>query len=210
MRLILLRHGETDWNREGRSQGTTDNGLNARGRRQAAELARALRAESIVALYSSPLRRALETAALVAEPHGLPVLREEGLRELDQGELEGMTPTQIETLYPGFLAQWREDAASVRIPGGESLPELQERAWASIRRIAERHPKGVVVAVGHNLTNRAILCRVLRLALSSFRSIGQAVATMNVLEFRDGRATLALLNDTCHLAGLASRDRGGP
>lgn len=195
LRLILVRHGETLWNAQGRVQGFTDLELTERGRQQAQALAQALQHEPLDAVYSSPLRRALETARLIAQPHGLAVQTDAELMEMDQGELEGLTGEEMRRLYPELLAEWRVHPAQVKLPGGESLAQLQERAWAAIEHIRARHPEGVVVVVGHNFTNVAILCRVLGLDMNEFRRLKQDVAAMNIVEFRPDGAVLLAANE---------------
>src|SRR5947208_8271356 len=119
--LLLARHGETDWNREGRWQGWADPPLNEAGRSQAHELAEQLRHVSFDAVYSSDLRRAHETAEIVAAPHGVPVVPDEGLREIDIGPWSGLTRAVIEERYP-----------SGERPGGETREEHAARVLAAV------------------------------------------------------------------------------
>src|ERR1700756_3234913 len=126
MNLILIRHGETEWNRVGRCQGFADIDLNDNGRRQIEELAKSLRNESISAVYSSDLKRAGDTAKAIAEYHKLSVEFDPDLREMNQGDLEGLTFVEIRERYAQLLSVWRENLHGVRFPGGESFKELQE------------------------------------------------------------------------------------
>ena len=119
MQVILVRHGATDWNLQGRCQGSSDRDLSEMGTRQAEQIAALLRHEKIHAIYSSNLRRARQTAELIGRPHDLPVLIEDGIRELDHGELEGLTFNEIKTQYREFLSRWRSEPADIRVPGGE-------------------------------------------------------------------------------------------
>lgn len=200
LRLILIRHGETAWNAEGRAQGFTDLELTERGRQQAQALAQALQDKPLEAVYSSPLCRALETARVIAQPHGLEVQTDVGLMEMNQGELEGLTGEEMRRLYPELLAEWRVRPAQIRLPGGESLAQLQERAWGAIERIRARHSEGVVAVVGHNFANVAILCRVLGLDLNEFRRLKQDVGAMNIVEFRPDGAVLLAANERCSIS----------
>ena len=118
MQIILLRHGATDWNLQGRCQGVTDLDLNDTGLRQAAGAAAVLSGETIAALYSSSLKRAVQTAAIIGRAHNLAVVVEECLRELDHGDLEGLTFAEIHAARPDFLREWRARPAEVLIPGG--------------------------------------------------------------------------------------------
>jgi broad specificity phosphatase PhoE len=205
MRLILVRHGETDWNRAGRFQGQTDEGLNEKGLKQAQEVAAALLPLRPIALYTSPLPRALETAQVISRLTALPVKTLEGLREAHLGELEGITGEELRTRYPDFFRRWREDPSSVTMPGGESLAQLQERAWGATLAIARAHSDGPAVVVTHNFAIRAILCRLLGLPLSQFRRLRVDLGSITVIELDGEGGQLITLNDRCHL----SRDEAG-
>lgn len=202
MRLILIRHGETTWNAIHRFQGFADIELSPRGRSQASSLAQSLKNEALAAIYSSPLIRARETAAEIAKYHPCPVVIEEGLKELNQGLLEGLTAEELRRDYPGFLEDWRRAPAKVRLPGGETLAELQERAWSAVQGILGRHPAGSVAAVAHSFVNLAILCRVLEIPLDHFRLLRQEASAKNIIEFSERGPVLRCLNDTCHLASV--------
>ena len=150
--LILARHGETDWNRDGRFQGHADPPLNDRGREQARALADAVAGERIAAVYASDLRRAHETAQIVAARRGLDVVVDPDLRERDVGEWSGLTIREIEDRFPDELRRFREKGASI----GESREALSERVVAAVRRIAEAHPRGHVLVVTHGGALRAL------------------------------------------------------
>jgi broad specificity phosphatase PhoE len=143
--FILARHGETDWNRDGRFQGHADPPLNARGREQAHALADALAGEKIDAIYSSDLSRAHETAQIVADRLGLSVIVDPDLRERDVGQWAGLTLPEIEERFPDELRLFREEGRSV----GETREALSRRVVAATRRIAAAHPDGRVVVVTH-------------------------------------------------------------
>lgn len=149
--LLLARHGETDWNREGRMQGHADPPLNARGREQARDLAARLAGFRLDAIYSSDLRRALETAQIVAEALGLRVTPDPGLREIDVGSWEGLTRAEIEERFPGAHAP--ED--------GEPREAFRARVVAAVERIAHAHPDGEVLVVAHGGLVRALQRHVL-------------------------------------------------
>jgi len=200
MRLILIRHGETESNRERLALGREDVPLNERGRRQAAALAASLAGVPVAAVYSSPLCRAVETARPLAEARGLGVQVDEDLIEMAVGDLEGLSPQEMLERYGDFLREWfSTQAGSLRMPGGESLQDVQDRAWAAIERLRERHPEETVVVVTHNFTIHAMLCQVLGLPLASFRRLRHDLGAKAVLEVRDDRAIVISLNDTCHL-----------
>lgn len=195
-----MRHGETDSNRRGLALGRADVPLNERGRWQAQRLAAALAAEPVLAVYSSPLSRALDTARPIADAHGLEVQTEPGLIEMDIGQAEGLTFTEVRARFPGLLEAWvGADGPSRAMPGGERLVDVQARAWDTIQGIAARHPEETACAVTHNFVILCILTTVLGVDLANFRRLRHSVAAISVLEFRPDRARVLTLNDTCHL-----------
>jgi probable phosphoglycerate mutase len=200
MRLILVRHGETDSNKASLALGREDVELNETGRWQAQRLAEALECKPLAAVYSSPLRRALVTAQAIAERHGLPVELDEGLIEMEIGEMEGLTFQQVRERYPQFLQVWLGGRAAYEpMPGGERLLDVQERAWGAIERICSAWSLETVAVVTHNFVLLTILCRVLGLELADFRRLRHNVAAVSVVQVQDGRMTVLSLNDTCHL-----------
>lgn len=200
MRLILVRHGETDSNKAGLALGQADIELNEHGRWQAQQLALSLEHDPVAAIYSSPLKRALATAEAIARPRALQVQVEESLIEMDIGEMEGLTFQQLRQRYPHFIQIWLGgQVAYQRLPGGERLVDVEERAWPAIERIRERHNQQTVVAVTHNFVILALLCRALGLELADFRRLRHDVAAKSVLVMAGDRVIVAGLNDTCHL-----------
>lgn len=151
--LILVRHGRTEWNAQGRFLGRTDLGLDEVGRAQAVERANDL-PWSLDALYSSPLLRARQTAAALGEPTLV-----DGLEEMDQGDLEGLEGVVALERWPGFFRAWAEDPTQVVPPGSsECLEQVQQRALAAVRSIAEAHPGGTVGVVSHQLVLASLRC----------------------------------------------------
>lgn len=206
MRLILVRHGETDINKAGLALGRADVELNETGRWQAQRVAGTLRYAPIAAVYSSPLRRALATAEAIAGEHHLPVTVVEGLIEMDIGGLDGLAYPEVRQRYPDFMEAWLgRELAMAAMPGGETLKAVQERAWATLLGIRDRHPEGTAVAVTHNFVILCLLCRVLGMDLADFRRLRHSVSGITTFEFRDDRAILVHLNDTCHLLPLAGQ-----
>ena len=200
-RLLLVRHGETDSNVEGRTQGRRDVPLNDHGRRQAAALAEMLHGYEPSALYSSPATRARETADAVAAALGLVVVVDERLAELDQGELDGLTREELRERAPDFLRRWMtEDPATLRMPGGESMGDAQRRMVAVVVAIVEAHPEGTVVLVSHNLALHALLCHALGVPLATFRRFRHDLASLTVVEVHGGgEFAVVTLNEQCHL-----------
>jgi broad specificity phosphatase PhoE len=150
--ILLARHGETDWNRENRVQGHTDQPLNETGLTQAKALADRLAAERLVAVYSSDLVRARETAAVVASLHGLEVLLDAGLREKNFGTWEGLTDVEIRARFP--------DAVDGRFGDGETTEAVSARSVAAFERIRARHAAGSVLVVSHGGSLRTILAHL--------------------------------------------------
>ncbi len=201
MRLIFVRHGETDHNLQRRVQGRIDVALNKVGRGQAEAIATALREEKIQAIYSSPLKRCLETAQAIGRYHGIAIEVEQRLKELNTGDLDGMTAEEIVSQYGPFWQQWHSDQLGyAQFPRGETLAEAQQRGWATIQGIRERHGQGTVLVVGHQFIIMTVLLQALQLDLSHFRKLRPLDnGSLSILDFEDGGTTLTRYNDTCHL-----------
>ena len=152
-RILLARHGETEWNRVGRWQGQADPPLNDTGRQQAKALAVQLEDDEIAAVYSSDLRRARETAGIVAQRLGLPVTEEWALREIDVGSWSGLTRDEVRERYPDGFARWLAGEIG---HDGETREELTERVVGAVERIAAEHPEGTILVVTHGGAIRAI------------------------------------------------------
>jgi broad specificity phosphatase PhoE len=209
LRLLLIRHAETGQNRDGVGQGRADNPLSELGCKQAEALADALSNERLDAIYASPLQRAGQTAAAIAARHALSVIAEADLIEMDIGEMEGLTGPQLRERHPDFLRAWMsERVGSVKMPGGESLEQVQSRAGAAIDRIMAAAGTGTVAAVSHNFVVLSLLCRFLALPLKDFRRLRHSVAGLTIVEVVGSRHTVVRFNDVCHLqrAGLLGED----
>ncbi|MBM4330455.1 MAG: histidine phosphatase family protein [Deltaproteobacteria bacterium] len=202
MRLILIRHGETLWNESRKFQGFSDIELSPKGMSQAKHLAEFLKQATLAKIYTSPLIRARQTAEQIARYHCCPISIVEELKELNQGRLEGLTAEDLRNNYPDFLRKWIEHPESARLPEGESLCELQLRAWAAVERMIREHPEDTVAAVAHSFVNLTILCRALGIPLDHFRRLGQDTAAINIIECSAKMVFLRCLNDTCHLKEL--------
>ncbi len=156
-RFILIRHGETDWNIEGRWQGQADVPLNARGREQAAKLARSLSETSIAAIYSSDLSRARETAERLAQVSGLQVCIDPRLREIHQGEWQGQLFTDIQAKYADEFHQRKKHPMSMAPPGGETAFQVRERVLGAIQDIGHKHLGRTVAIVSHGFAIAVLL-----------------------------------------------------
>ena len=204
MRLYVVRHGETDANKSGLALGRSDVELNETGRWQAERVAEALAREPVARVYSSPLKRAVATAEMIAGKHCLSVQIDDGLVEMDLAALDGMPFHEARERYPHYLDAWLGRRLPIASdPGGERLEQVTERAWLAIERIRERHHQGeTVVAVTHNFVIQCLLCRVLGMDLEDFRRLRHHVTGITAFEFEDGRAILSSMNDTCHLRAV--------
>ncbi len=152
-KILLARHGETDWNRVGRWQGQADPPLNDAGRSQSAELAERLAGDGIAAIYSSDLRRASQTAHVVADRLGLAVVEDAGLREIDVGSWSGLTRAEVEQRFPEGYARWLAGEIG---HDGETREELAERVVGAVERIAAQHPDDTILVVTHGGAIRAL------------------------------------------------------
>lgn len=199
--IILIRHGETEWNRLHRFQGRSDIALNEKGKMQARALAKALQHEDITAIYTSPLKRAVDTAHHIKKFHSsLPLIKEPGFLEMDLGDFEGMAGKQWAISYPIFRAQWEKYPASLSMPGGESLEEVQTRAVQALKRISENFCAGnTIVICSHNFVIISLLCFLADISLNRFRAMRQDTASLNVI-FTDGMTwRIGTINDRRHL-----------
>ena len=201
MRINLVRHGETEWNRVRRFQGRIDLPLNQEGRKQARALAFALKNKPFMAIYTSPLIRASETARLIKVFHpSVPIFEEKGFIEMDLGEFDGMKVQDWAEQYPDIQKVWNENPASVKMPGGESLKEVQDRAKKTLERITRIHsPDDTILISSHNFVNLTILCDLLKIPLNRFRELRQENAAFNVICKKKDRFYVELVNERSHL-----------
>jgi broad specificity phosphatase PhoE len=203
IKLILVRHGETAWNRERRIQGgSSDVELNELGRKQVESLALALKEAKIDAVYSSPLKRALDTATAIASHHQLAVQVEPDLREMEVGEFEGVSMTEIGANLSQFLIQWRQGRGLEKLPGGESVADLADRMWATIQSINAQYQQGTVVVVSHYFAIVATICIALGWPLTRLERIRVQTGSISTIDLDDRQSRLVSLSDTCHLRGV--------
>jgi broad specificity phosphatase PhoE len=179
--ILLARHGETDWNREGRFQGHADPLLNETGRAQAAELAAELNDVELAAIYSSPLRRALETAGVVAAEHRLEPIPIEALREVDVGSWQGLTRTEIEAQFPEQFARWLDYDQGWQ--DGETYEEMGRRAVAALLELAAAHEGERILAVTHGGPIRAAFAFANGTSHADARRLGPTIGNVFLAEF---------------------------
>ena len=202
-RMFLVRHGETTLSIEDRFAGSTDVPLGPNGRMQAVRLAARLARDPIAATYCSSMQRTVETASIVAQPHGAELIMRDGLREIDHGRWEGLRRADVEALYPDEYAAWEEDPFTFAPLGGESGVQVVARALPVIREIVLSHPGENVLVVSHKATIRLILASLLGFDARGYRDrLDQSPACLNVVDFKSPvRARLMLFNDVSHYAG---------
>ena len=201
-RLLLVRHGATTLSAEDRFAGSTDVELSDEGRRQAALLGDRLADDAIAAVYCSPMRRTVDTAAIIAEAHQLSPVTRPGLREIAHGHWEGLTRAEVEHRFGDEYVRWEEDPFTVAPEGGECGVDVMARALPVIRTIIESHQGQNVLVVSHKATIRLVISSLLGFDARGYRDrLDQAPACLNVLDFKDPvRARLMLFNDISHYA----------
>jgi alpha-ribazole phosphatase len=181
--LLLVRHGETDWNREGRYQGRADQPLNAIGLAQAKTLAEQLAGRSVCAVYSSDLGRAVETAQIIARNFDLNIQIDPRLREVNQGQWEGLLASDIPNRYPVEWWMRREDPVHARPPGGETVAEVAARVWAAADDIVRHHPNGSVLIVSHGLAIATLLCKASGVPLERAYHLAPANGSLETIQW---------------------------
>jgi probable phosphoglycerate mutase len=209
-RLYLVRHGATQLSAEDRFAGAVDVKLSEEGKFQAGQLAQRLADDSIAAVYCSPLTRTVQTATILADVHQLPLLHEEGLREIHHGHWEGMRRADVESQFPEEYAAWEEDPFTFAPQGGEAGVNVIARALPVIRRIVLEHRGRNVIVVSHKATLRLLISSLLGFDARGYRDrLDQSPACLNVLDFKDPvRARLMLFNDVSHYADHPQRSNG--
>ncbi len=202
--IILVRHGQTEWNRVERFRGRADIPLNDTGLAQADLTGRRIASGwQPVAVYAGPLARTQQTAEAIGASCGVPVQVEQRLIDIDYGAWQGLTPGEVRERWPEALAAWYATPHVAQIPGGETLDNLRARAMHAVRDLAAAHAGQTIVLVSHTVVNRIVLLGVLGLGNDRFWRLRQDTCAVNVFEAEDGDYTLVSLNDTCHLRHAA-------
>ncbi len=206
-RLYLVRHGATQLTAEDRFSGSVGVDLSEDGRAQAQHLATRLADDKLAAVLCSPLSRTLETAQIIAAPHGLSPLPFDGLREISHGHWEGLTRKEVEARFPDEYAAWDSDSFTFAPEGGESGISVLARALPIIREIVLKYTGENVLVVSHKATLRLIISSLLGFDARGYRDrLDQAPACLNILDFKDPvRARLMLFNDISHYADQPHR-----
>jgi len=197
--IILIRHGETDWNREQVFRGRIDVALNEVGLTQARAVQESLKDTEIDGIYSSPLSRAFETATIVGENRNVAVRGEEGFIDIDFGAWQGLSHQKVKEEYKDLYETWLAQPDLVTFPDGESLKEVRIRSMESLEEVIKNNPEKTLALVSHRVVLKVLLCTILGLELSRFWYLRQDTCAINRVEYKDGSYFLTLLNDTGHL-----------
>lgn len=201
-RIILVRHGQTAWNREERFRGRSDIPLDELGIRQAEATAARLASSGACAVFSSPLERTMMTARPIAAGLGLPVEPWEDLLDIDYGAWQGLSTAEARARDPILYRRWLEAPHLAAFPGGEGLPSVRDRIVRVIAAVLARYADRTVILVSHVVVCRVFICTVLGLDLSHFWQIRQDPCAVNAIGVREGMLVLNCMNDTCHLRGI--------
>lgn len=202
--LIIVRAGQTAWNKENRFRGRIDLPMDDTGFRQAEAVSRRISAEfQPAAVLSSPLQRTMQTAEVIARPLGLTVQTDEGLLDMDYGDFAGLDPAEAGSRFADLYRAWLDVPQLVRLPQGESLEDARTRATDLIQRMIDRYPDRQIILVSHLVICQMLLCIAVHLHNSFVGYFQLDTGSLSVLEVERKRTLLVAVNDTCHLKGLA-------
>lgn len=201
-RFIMVRHGQTGWNKQERFRGWVDIDLDDTGYRQAEAAAARFDPWEVSAIYSSPLKRAMSTAQAIARRLGLDVIPLDGITDMNFGEWQGLAITEARERYPQLFEVWRNRPQELKIPAGETLDAVRSRAVAAIDELAARHSDETVAVVTHRVVCKVLICYLLGLDNSHFWQIEQDATAINIFEIGEAKPAVSLLNDTYHLRQL--------
>lgn len=193
-RFVLVRHEETEAYARGRCYGRLDVPISAEGGRRAEELGAALATQPLAAVYTSPLSRSLDTAVAIAGAQGLEPLTDARLRELDFGELEGLTYDEVRAGWPELYREWMETPTRIQFPGGEGFTDLRRRVLAAVDEIRSRHAGEAVAVVSHGGVIRVVLADALGLADEAIFRLEQSHGGVSVVDWLEGAPVVRLVN----------------
>ena len=205
MRMIIVRHGESEWNRIHRYQGQADAPLSELGARQAEALARRLRNERLDAIYTSPLRRAALTARAIARHHpSVPFFTEPALLEIDHGEWQGKFVHEIAAEFGDGLREWREHPTRAQMPGGESFSNILKRTLDFKERLCAERGDDTLLVSTHDVVVKILVSDALGMNMDRLNRIWVTNASISVIEYGDDLPYLVSLSEACHLGQLAT------
>ncbi len=204
-RIFLVRHGQTDWNKDKVFRGLADRPLSDAGRAEALALGEALKDEPVDAIYASPLIRARQTVEPLSRWKHKKIQPLPGVGDIDYGDWSGQSDAAVAQAYPKLYQAWQKRPATVRFPHGESLAQVAARALRALQTVARAHPGRTVVVASHRVPCKVLALKLLGLPLSRFWDLRQDVACINLFEYQPPRAIVHHLNDICHLRELPQR-----
>ena len=202
-KIYLIRHGQTEWNKGQIFRGRIDISLNERGGKEAAAILEVMKDNNISAIYTSPLKRSMETARPMAEFFNLEIVPVDGLTDINYGDWQGLTMDDVRKRYKAQYNQWIKTPNLVKFPNGETLDEVQGRSFCAFKEIVKENPGKTIVVLPHRVINKVLLCALLGLDNSHFWDIRQDTGCINLIEYSDDRFVISFINDTCHLKVLA-------
>ncbi len=208
LEIILVRHGETDWNAAEVFRGRIDVELNETGLEQSGLLGEFLSGAHLDAIYSSPLQRALKTAESIAGHHGLEVNIAHGLIDFDYGEWQGLSHREVKDRYEGLYKEWVDHPEWVSMPAGESLEDVRKRAVEVVNVAVEWHSEGRVALVSHRVVSKVLICALLGLDNSYFWNIKLDTCGITRFDYEKGNFVLTKHNDTSFLKPLGKAPLG--
>jgi len=198
--ILLVRHGQTEWNRIERFRGRVDIELNSSGLIQAQKTALQIQRHwQPELIFSSPLKRAMQTAHAIVELTNVQVDPTPDLVDIDYGEWQGLTPEETRLKWPDQLDTWYKHPERVLIPGGENPLEVQFRAVSTIAAAIKTYPNSTIIVVSHTVVNRLILLGILGIGIEHFWQIRQEPCAINIIDVKDNDFSLVTMNDTCHI-----------
>ena len=204
-RIYLVRHGQTDWNKEKVFRGLADRPLSDAGRAEALAVGEALKDEPVEAVYASPLLRARQTLEPLARWKHKRIRPLPGVIDIDYGDWSGRADAAVEKAYQKLYRAWQRRPETVRFPRGESLAQVAARAVRALKAVAQAHPGRTVVVASHRVPCKVLVLKLLGLPLSRFWDLRQDVACINLFEYQPPLVIVHHLNDICHLRDLPQR-----
>lgn len=203
-KIYLVRHGETEWNKEGRSQGcSNDIPLSEVGMIQANAIANRLKNESIDLFFSSNLTRAYQTAKAIAVYHDKEVIMHKEFMEISFGAWEGLRFDEIKEKYIDVYKIWRDTPHIAKVPGAESILEIKERSMTKLMEIINTEKDKNILIVSHGITIKVLIASIIGIDLSNLHKIRQDNTALNIFEYRNNNFYTNLINDTCHLNSIS-------
>ncbi|MFH1564222.1 MAG: histidine phosphatase family protein [Nitrospirota bacterium] len=204
-KIILVRHGQTSWNLSEIFRGRIDIDLDSVGIEQAKLLGRSLSIMQINAVYSSPLKRALNTSIPIANYHQIEVNIDDRFIDINYGDWQGKSQEEVKETFKELYQKWLKDPHLLKIPDGETLEEVRIRAVIGLNQILSEHNEGTIVIVSHRVINKVLICALLGLDNSSFWQIKQDTACFSIFNYDERNFILTLHNESCHLKPIQTQ-----